>query len=360
MNAPQPPGNQHFGGNNEQGQGAQQPPNADATQVVPGASQPPAFPPPEATQVVPSGPQPVANPDATQVVPGGGAVQPPQSNPYGQPPQQPPSGGFPAQQPPAYGQQPPQYGQPQQPPAYGQPPQAPPSPYGQPQQPGYAAAPPSNPFGQPAQPGFPGAQPAGWGAAPAGYGAPPPPGGYAEWGTRLISGLIDFAAPGAVMYVLVLIGGLTGDLTISFIISSVAYIAVIAYFIYNMGYLQGTTGQSIGKRIAKTRLISEETGQPIGFGMAIVRHLCHIVDGLPCYAGFFAPLWEVKKQTWADKIMKTVVVNYATPAGPLPVPGQQQPYGYGQQPGYGQQAQQPGYGQQPQQGYGQQQPPQQW
>ncbi|MFD7655204.1 RDD family protein [Actinosynnema sp. NPDC059797] len=362
MNAPQPPGNQQFGGQNqEQGQGAQ-PPGADATQVVPSGGQPPAFPPSEATQVVPSsGAQPAANPDATQVVTPGATAQPPsygQPPAYGQPPsasggfpaQQPPSasGGFPAQQPPPYGQQP-QYGQQQ----YGQQPQ----PYGQPpaygQQPGYGQQQ-SNPYGQ--QPGY--AQQPGYGQPPA-YGQPAgypaPAGGYAEWGSRAVGALIDYVAPALAVGVLAGIGAATGDPTLAFILSTVGYVAYLGFMIYNSWYLAGTTGQSMGKKVAKVKLVKEETGQPIGFGNAFVRHLCHFVDSLPCYAGWFAPLWEAKKQTWADKILGTVVVNAPATAAPGGYPGaggygqQQQPYG--QQPGYGQPQQQNPYGQQP---------PQQW
>jgi uncharacterized RDD family membrane protein YckC len=127
-------------------------------------------------------------------------------------------------------------------------------------------------------------------------------------------------------------------------------VLLIGFQIYNSWYLQGTTGQSLGKRVAKLKLISEETGQPVGFGNAFVRQLCHIVDGLPCYVGYFAPLWEPKKQTWADKIMKTVVVNAPDTGAPGGPGGYGQPQPYGQQP-YGQPQQPNPYGQQP---------PQQW
>ncbi|MET1075952.1 MAG: RDD family protein [Umezawaea sp.] len=340
---------------------------------MPSGGQPPAFPPAEATQVVSSGQaQPQPSSDATQVV-----SNQQQQQPYGQQPgapsggfpAQPPSGGFPAQPPQQpYGQQP-AYGQPQQQPygqqPYGQPPQQPygqQPPYGQPQQqqPWGQQAP---AYGQPQQQAWGGAQP-GY-PAQAGYGAPA--GNYAEWGQRLIGGLIDFAAPAVVFYVLVFaIGGASRDATVVLLTSLVGYVALIGYMGYNSWYLQGTTGQSFGKKVAKIRLIKEETGQPVGFANAFVRHLCHVVDALPCYVGFFAPLWEVKKQTWADKIMGTVVVNESGPGaiggGNFPGTGAQvaQPYGQQPQPGqYGQPPQQP-YGQQPQQGYGQQQPPAQW
>jgi uncharacterized RDD family membrane protein YckC len=50
-------------------------------------------------------------------------------------------------------------------------------------------------------------------------------------------------------------------------------------------------------------------GQPIGAGMSIVRPIVHYVDLIPCYLGLLWPLWDDKKQTFADKIMNTVVVK---------------------------------------------------
>ena len=39
-----------------------------------------------------------------------------------------------------------------------------------------------------------------------------------------------------------------------------------------------------------------------------VRQLAHIVDSLVCYLGWLWPLWDSKNQTFADKIMSTVVI----------------------------------------------------
>jgi uncharacterized RDD family membrane protein YckC len=51
------------------------------------------------------------------------------------------------------------------------------------------------------------------------------------------------------------------------------------------------------------------TGQPVGVGLAIGRYFVHILDALPCYLGFLWPLWDSKRQTFADKILSTVVVK---------------------------------------------------
>ena len=56
-------------------------------------------------------------------------------------------------------------------------------------------------------------------------------------------------------------------------------------------------------------LLREADGQPMGPGMCFVRQLVHVVDGLLCYVGFLWPLWDAKRQTFADKIMTTDVVE---------------------------------------------------
>jgi uncharacterized RDD family membrane protein YckC len=374
MNAPQPPGNP-FGGQPQE-------PNADATQIVPGGGQPSAANPnPDATQVVspgqvPAAPQP--NADATQVV-SPGQVPPPGSG--GFPAQGPGSGGFPAQQPP------PPYGAPQQPPAYGQQPQQPygapqSNPYGQPQQQPYGqpqqpyGAPQSNPYGQPQQQAY--GQP-GYGAP--GYGmVPPPPTGYAEWGSRAMAGLVDYVAPTVVAYVIIfvisIIAGSSGSPDTAGILSAVALLVgwggLIGFYIWNTVLRGGSTGQSLGKKVAKIKLIKEETQQPPGGGVAFLRLLLNYAFGLACGIGglinYLSPLWnQPKKDTYSDKICGTVVINWPETnnygGGGY---GQQQPGygapgtgGYPQQPGtggYPQQQQQPGgYGQPPQQGYGGQQ-----
>jgi uncharacterized RDD family membrane protein YckC len=85
-----------------------------------------------------------------------------------------------------------------------------------------------------------------------------------------------------------------------------AYLIILVYSVWNWGYRQGTTGSSIGKGVMKFKVVSEKTGQPLGFGMSFARQLVHIVDAIPCYIGFLFPLWDSKRQTIADKLMTTI------------------------------------------------------
>ena len=40
-----------------------------------------------------------------------------------------------------------------------------------------------------------------------------------------------------------------------------------------------------------------------------MKALTHILDALFCGLGFWFPLWDAKKQTIAEKLMKTVVID---------------------------------------------------
>ena len=54
--------------------------------------------------------------------------------------------------------------------------------------------------------------------------------------------------------------------------------------------------------------VREQDGQPVGVLMAFVRELAHVVDGI-LYLGYLWPLWDQKRQTFADKICPTVVLD---------------------------------------------------
>jgi uncharacterized RDD family membrane protein YckC len=123
---------------------------------------------------------------------------------------------------------------------------------------------------------------------------------YSNWGQRVGAYLIDFVP----IFVLELIGGISRNTIVWLLL----ILASLAWWIYNRCLQAGRTGQSLGKKTLHLRLISENTGEPIGAGMAFARDICHILDSLACYVGWLFPLWDAKRQTFADKIISTVVV----------------------------------------------------
>jgi uncharacterized RDD family membrane protein YckC len=181
------------------------------------------------------------------------------------------------------------------------PPPPPPPPPTPPAAPGGAAPGYGAPYGGPAEPAPGYGQPP-YGAPegqPPGYGAPPAnPAAYSDWGKRAYGALFDFVGP-------FLIAGIFYALNRP--LGSIVWLAALAWSLYN-AYQAGETGQSYGKRMAGTRLIAEATGAPIGGGLGIGRYFVHIVDSIPCYLGWVWPIWDSKRQTFADKLLKTAVV----------------------------------------------------
>jgi uncharacterized RDD family membrane protein YckC len=156
---------------------------------------------------------------------------------------------------------------------------------------------------------------------PPGYPAPPLRSDYASWGQRVLARLID-QSPTYVGLIIFCAGYLLWvvDLALSsrttpsqgaavaMTIGLGVMLASLAWVAYNRWMIAGKTGQSLGKRLTKIMLIGEETNAPIGSLNAFIRDLVHILDALTV-VGYLWPLWSVNKQTFGDKIMKTIVVN---------------------------------------------------
>jgi uncharacterized RDD family membrane protein YckC len=138
----------------------------------------------------------------------------------------------------------------------------------------------------------------------------------AEYGQRVIAYLIDVAIVIALYLVVLIVGLILGAITrpLGVVVWILGYVAVFAYSVWNWGYLQGTTGQSIGKRQQGIRLIKEETFLSVGFGMAVVRYLvASVISTITC--GIYGvldllwPLWDARRQRLTDKILKMNVVQ---------------------------------------------------
>src|SRR5690242_1658752 len=208
--------------------------------------------------------------------------------------------------------------------------------------------PPPPPGGYPPPPppqggGYPPPPPGGGFQAPpgpaVGYGTPPPAAptlpkeAYTPWGTRVLAWLIDFI-PLAILEGIgwgLLLGTretacitdsseynlgefcATGASTLGQISIVITGIIALIYWVWNLGYRQGTTGSSIGKSIMKFKIVNEKTGQPVGFGMSFLREVIYWVAAGLCFGVLWLvavlfPLWDVKRQTLVDKILTHVAL----------------------------------------------------
>jgi uncharacterized RDD family membrane protein YckC len=179
---------------------------------------------------------------------------------------------------------------------------------------------------QPYQPG-PG-QPPAWpqSAAPGAYGVPRVPDArgrpLAEYAERVIAWLIDFAIaialhiPGTLLIILGTVPAWDGagdPNGLVILLGVVLTIAATAVVWFNQGWTQGSTGQSWGKGFRHIRLVAEDGGGPMGGGMGLLRYLIRnllsSITGVYWLLDMLWPLWDEKRQTFEDKMLRTLVVS---------------------------------------------------
>ncbi len=156
---------------------------------------------------------------------------------------------------------------------------------------------------------YPSSDTSGAAAAP-GYVAPSTD--YASWIHRVGAYLIDSLVTAPFAILAVVLGRDTDAATGAPTLNAMYFVFIALALVlsgYNRWYLAGRTGQSWGRKALSIRLVGEQTGQPIGPLLAFARDLAHFVDSVICYVGYLFPLWDKKRQTLADKIVKTVVVR---------------------------------------------------
>ncbi len=153
----------------------------------------------------------------------------------------------------------------------------------------------------------------------------------ASWGRRVVASLIDSAVQllGLLPYVvgLVLLASVlptganptsptaselnSADPTTLLIASGLMLLGgllSLGLFLWNRVFQTGRTGQSVGKAAMHIYLVSVTSGQPIGAGSAFIREIAHVVDSI-LYLGYLWPLWDRRRQTFADKICNCVVAH---------------------------------------------------
>lgn len=158
--------------------------------------------------------------------------------------------------------------------------------------------------------------------------APPSwqPEAYASWGRRMLATLVDdvpaivASAVLVAAYLPLYVGVFRGDLSarpdrVLLVAGLALSLAALGWRAYNRWFLAGRTGQSVGKRATRTWLVSARDGRPVGALDAFLRDLVHTLDAMAS-VGYLWPLWDARRQTFADMILATVVVR--TPVAPSP------------------------------------------
>jgi uncharacterized RDD family membrane protein YckC len=110
----------------------------------------------------------------------------------------------------------------------------------------------------------------------------------------------------------VVIDGLILSIALSFISGqSESLIASAIYFILWFGYfvwMVGKFGATIGKMAMKIKIV-KENGEKVNYSDAFIRELASYLSFIVFFLGYLWVIWDSKKQSWHDKIAKTIVIK---------------------------------------------------
>ena len=148
------------------------------------------------------------------------------------------------------------------------------------------------------------------------------PGPLATWPARAYAALVDIAIwsgllNGAYMLVTMIdpvytvLAWTLGFFDIS-LVRSMTWTLTLGW--WGWQWIQrGRTGQTLGQHLIGVRVVDQATGEPIGPARSVVRSLTHVADIAPLCWGLIRPGWSRDRQTWADRIHRTVVVTAPAP-----------------------------------------------
>jgi uncharacterized RDD family membrane protein YckC len=101
---------------------------------------------------------------------------------------------------------------------------------------------------------------------------------------------------------------ITGTLVYATGIDSLSFLPTILFAIYIV-YFEGTTGQTLGKKICGLKVISAKNGQTIGISMAVLRYVGKFISGLLLGIGYLMAAFDSKKRSLHDRIAATYVIK---------------------------------------------------
>ncbi|MFD7309624.1 RDD family protein [Promicromonospora sp. NPDC059942] len=137
---------------------------------------------------------------------------------------------------------------------------------------------------------------------------------YATWGQRVVAAILDDAVLAGVTWLALGSGFSPVTLTPVFGAAGTGSwgrgplvlipVAVLAALLV----LQALTGWTPGKLVVGIRVVREGEHRPAGLWRTLARWVLHVLDAI-LLIGYLRPLWHAKRQTFADSVVRTVVVS---------------------------------------------------
>ncbi|MDA3040731.1 MAG: RDD family protein [Actinomycetota bacterium] len=134
---------------------------------------------------------------------------------------------------------------------------------------------------------------------------------YGSTGERFVAYLIDIAIVIPAVVIHMIVAGIAGAISagLGFLVALLLPLAIFAVVIYNFVYLQGTTGQTFGTSKQGIKLVSIQTGQPLGIGGTIIRYIVGAIFAIPFYLDHFWILFDQNNQRLSDNTLGNHVIE---------------------------------------------------
>ncbi len=141
---------------------------------------------------------------------------------------------------------------------------------------------------------------------------------YAGAGARFLAALIDGLILFAIGFVIGLPFGATEENSINSMVQGLSLLINLGYFVW----YQGKTGQTLGKKIMKIKVVDLNGKTPAYFTFFLREFIGKFISAIILGIGYFMILWDKQKQGLHDKIASTVVVKVGSSPAQPPAPAQ--------------------------------------
>jgi len=129
---------------------------------------------------------------------------------------------------------------------------------------------------------------------------------YASWGLRLGAIALDLLPGIAVVATLGVLAYTTNpDTWLRWTFVAVIALTVVA-LVGNRVLLPSLTGWTLGRAVMNIRVV-RGNGQPAGGFRLLLRECAHLLDTAAAFVGWFWPLWDRRRRTFADMLLRTEV-----------------------------------------------------
>ncbi|WP_213574103.1 RDD family protein [Rhodococcus sp. USK13] len=137
---------------------------------------------------------------------------------------------------------------------------------------------------------------------------------FTPWRLRVVAFSIDLVAPAILAASLVRFHLLVPSAAWLRVGAVAGCAALVAFVLWNNTLRTARLGATLGKSFTGSQVLLADTSRPPTMTRAILRQLAHILDTIPLLVGWAWPLWDAKRQTFADKAVSTIVVVSGSPS----------------------------------------------